>query len=131
MQLQYHFSLFFCILQDLMTILNLIFKINQEAIVLLASASLRLAGFNRNYKSFSACCSEPQALALDKTYYTIYLSCVDTELLLLKNHHPSKEHLTFNSFCSVHAVRSMCSLDCLTVLSSELSAVILNTTASN
>lgn len=114
-----------------MTSLNLIFKINQEAIVLLASASLCLAGFSHNYKSFSACCSEPQALALDKTYYTIYLSCVDTELLLLENHHLSKEHLTFNSFCSPHAVKSTCSLGCLTVLSSDLSAAILNTTASN
>lgn len=85
---------FLSILQDLMTSLNLIFRINQEGIVLLASASLYLAVFSHNHKFFSAHCSNPQTSALDITYHIPVPA--DTELPLLENQHSFKGHLPFN-----------------------------------
>lgn len=85
---------FLSILQDLMTSLNLILRINQEGIVLLASASLYLAVFSHNHKFFSAHCSNPQTSALDITYHIPVPA--DTELPLLENQHSFKGHLPFN-----------------------------------
>lgn len=82
------------ILQDLMIILNLILRINQEGIVLLASASVYIAVFSHNHKFFSAHCSNPETSALDITYHIPVPA--DTELPLLENQHSFKEHLPFN-----------------------------------